>query len=69
MQKITIVLDKNGGVKVETIGFKGDDCLKKTEFIKKIFIEKKVKYKLSFYEEKEEITILNTDGLPSNWCG
>lgn len=65
MKKIEIILGKDGSIKTEAIGFKGDGCEKATEFLKTLFEEDIVKQKSSYYEKEEVIT----NGLPSGWCG
>jgi len=64
-QKLVIILDKTGGVKVEAFGFKGSSCEKATEFLDKMLGSKgKREFKSSYYEDDVIV-----DGLPSGYCG
>lgn len=68
MKKVKITIGKDGSVKAEAEGFKGDSCEKATEFLNSLFGDAaEVKHKASYYEENDEVKI--NDGLPSGWCG
>lgn len=66
---VKITLGKDGSVRVEASGFKGESCEEATAFLDKIFgkAEKRT-HKDSYYEEVEEKDKL-IDGLPSGHCG
>lgn len=66
MKQVKITLGKDGSIKVEAHGFKGSECLKKTEWINQKFGNPETELKNSFYEE-EQVTI--TDALPGGYCG
>jgi len=65
MKKVEIIFGKDGSVKVEAFGFKGNSCEEATKFLDDLFGKGKRKHKDSFYEQAEKIT----DGLPSGYCG
>lgn len=68
-KKIEIVLGKDGSVRVEALGFKGETCEEATAFLDKIFGKaEKRSHKDSYYEEVEEKDRL-IDGLPGGHCG
>ena len=70
MKKTKIILGKDGSIKAEGFGYTGGECIKKVEFLEKLFgsVDKR-ELKPEFYEEKETNTLLDTNGLPSGWCG
>jgi hypothetical protein len=65
-KRVVIKVGKDGSLKVEAQGFKGPDCLKKTEWISERYGSPKTELKDSYYQEE---TVLKKDGLPSGWCG
>ena len=68
-KKVKILLGKDGSVKVEAFGFKGQSCVEATAFLDKVFpAGKHMDTKSSFYEE-EEVKDNLVDGLPSGHCG
>ena len=72
MKKIVITLGRNGSRKVEAFGFKGPECQDATKFLKKVFGEiEDEKLKSSYFEDPDENTFLETDGLPGGgrFCG
>ena len=67
-KKVVVTLGKDGSVKVEASGFKGNSCTEATIFLDKIFPKNvKMKKKDSFWEE--EVCENLVDGLPSGHCG
>ena len=71
-KKIVITLGRNGSRKVEVFGMKGPQCQEATKFLENIFGEvKDQKLKNSYYEDPDENTLLETDGLPGGGglCG
>ena len=68
MPEVKILLGRDGSVKLEAFGFKGESCTDATAFIDKIFPSKKTwKEKPSFWEEEVDEKLV--DGLPSGHCG
>lgn len=70
MKKIQIILDKNGGIKVETSGYQGEICLEKVKFLKELFGEaSETKLKSEYFEKEQQENCFDVNGLPSGWCG
>lgn len=66
MGTVRITITKEGKIKREAIGFKGQACTEKTAFLDDVFgIAETEELKDSYYEEGDVIK----DGLPSGWCG
>jgi len=66
MPSVEVTIDRDGGIKVEAIGFTGSSCKEATEFLNKLFEEESTEHKPSYYEA--EITQL-VDPIPSGFCG
>lgn len=67
-KKVEIILGKDGSIKVEAFGFKGESCEEATMFLDRIFGKaKNKKVKNSYFEEKQSENLI--DGLPSGYCG
>jgi len=65
MAKVVITISRSGKVKREAFGFKGEDCIKKTSFLDAFLGQpKKELLKEEYYEQE-----VNSDILPSGWCG
>ena len=59
MKTIIVEIDKTGGVKIETQGFSGEECLKATENIKKALgMEQERQLTAEYYA-----TVLETENL------
>ena len=66
-KKIIVTLGKDGSVKGEVFGVKGNSCLADVEFLNKLYgAATDVEEKPSMYEEMADKL---TGGLPSGWCG
>jgi hypothetical protein len=68
-KKVEILLGKDGSVRVEAFGFKGESCEEATAFLDKIFGKaKKLEHKDSYYET-DTVKDFDVDGLPGGHCG
>jgi len=63
---VRVTLGKDGSVRAEAEGFKGDTCEEATKFLAELFDDPEaVKYKDEYYEEEDCLV----DGLPAGYCG
>ena len=70
MKRVEVLLGKDGSVKVEASGFKGNSCVDATQFIRKALGAKTTNDNTSLKSEYwEEENDLNVNGLPSGHCG
>jgi hypothetical protein len=67
-KKVVITFGKDGSVRSEAFGFKGESCKEATAFLDPLFGEGKETLKPSYHETEEEKNNL-VDGLPSGNCG
>lgn len=66
MPQLKITITRDGKVKRETTGFKGESCLTRTSFLDSVLGEPVQQVlKDSYYQEEEVVK----NGLPSGWCG
>lgn len=68
MKTVKITIGKDGSLKTETTGFKGESCLEATKFLEKMFRLEKIRPKPEMYEtDNDQQTLI--DNTPSGWCG
>ena len=69
-KRVELTIGKDGSVRREVFGFKGESCFKATEWLDKIYGTPEKTVKKESYNLEEEVQTDNlTDSLPSGWCG
>lgn len=69
MKTVKIIIGKDGSLKTETTGYKGDSCLQATKFLEKMFRLEKIRPKPEMYETEDDSKQTMIDNTPSGWCG
>jgi len=64
-KRLEIILDKDGGIKVEAFDFKGATCEEATQFLEELFGEAEEKT----LKEEYHMKVMVQRGLPSGHCG
>jgi hypothetical protein len=69
-RKVVITFSKDGTLKEEAFGFKGESCKAATNWLRDLFPVDVEVEKASFFEtETEKDREILCQGFPSEWCG
>jgi len=52
VKEVIMLIDQQGNITVEAFGFKGESCLKATEWLEKLGDKQEVKFKPEYYQKE-----------------